>query len=78
MSESTRKSYVDAVTCMMNTPTTISASDRAEWPGVFSRYDEYVASHINLTQRVHFTVSRYHRLCDHASSNDRDSYRRIF
>lgn len=70
MSESTRRSYVSAVRCLQNTPTQISASDQAQWPGVLSRYDEYVFTHVNMTLRIRFTVSKYpQKLAEDSSSS---------
>ena len=43
MSKATRKSFTDAVTCLMNkAPTHMTAAQSAQYPGVKSRHDEYV------------------------------------
>jgi hypothetical protein len=54
MSNEDRKSFTDAITCLKQTPA--SAEGRATGPGVLSRYDEYVATHINMTMNIHVTA----------------------
>jgi tyrosinase len=53
MSNDDRKSFTDAIMCLKEVPTTVDAS---EYPGVKSRYDEYVATHINMTMGIHVTA----------------------
>jgi tyrosinase len=53
MSNQDRKSFTDAITCLKQVPTT---ADGAAYPGVKSRYDEYVATHINMTMSIHVTA----------------------
>jgi tyrosinase len=49
-----RIAYTNAVLCFQNktakTPTSLV-------PGVMSRYDDFVATHINQTLNIHYTVS---------------------
>lgn len=53
MSNQDRKSFTDAITCLKQTPTSV---DGNQYPGVKSRYDEYVATHINMTMQIHVTA----------------------
>lgn len=53
MSNEDRKSFTDAITCLKQVPTTV---DTTSMPGVKSRYDEYVATHINMTMNIHVTA----------------------
>jgi hypothetical protein len=53
MSNEDRKSFTDAIMCLKQTPTTV---DTSSMPGVLSRYDEYVATHINMTMNIHVTA----------------------
>lgn len=60
MSKEDRKSFTDAATCLMNTPPQRMRSDQAaNYPGVKSRHDEYVATHINMTMHIHATAVSY-------------------
>ncbi|KAM0694986.1 hypothetical protein Q7P36_005342 [Cladosporium allicinum] len=54
MSNEDRKSFTDAIMCLKQTPA--SAEGSATGPGVLSRYDEYVATHINMTMNIHVTA----------------------
>lgn len=47
-----RKSYIQSVLCLQKLPSQ-TPSDLA--PGARSRYDDFVATHINQTQTIHFT-----------------------
>ncbi|KAK8241318.1 hypothetical protein IWZ00DRAFT_492292 [Phyllosticta capitalensis] len=52
-----RKSYISAVKCLQaKQPIT-----RNLFEGVRSRYDDFVAAHINETDYVHFVMFRWHR-----------------
>ncbi|KAL1583098.1 hypothetical protein WHR41_08301 [Cladosporium halotolerans] len=53
MSNDDRKSFTDAVLCLKQVPTSV---DQSAYPGVQSRYDEYVATHINMTMNIHVTA----------------------
>ena len=48
-----RKQFTDAVTCLHGKPSQMSAP----YPGVKSRYDDYVALHIEQDRFVHFTAT---------------------
>ncbi|GAB7350570.1 hypothetical protein MBLNU459_g1146t1 [Dothideomycetes sp. NU459] len=50
MSKSARVAYTDAVTCLQSLP---SQLDSATYPGAKSRYDDFMAIHINMTSRIH-------------------------
>ncbi|KFA68508.1 hypothetical protein S40285_05385 [Stachybotrys chlorohalonatus IBT 40285] len=47
-----RKAYLDSVLCLQRLP---GKSDRNWAPGVRTRYDDFVAIHIHLTQSIHST-----------------------
>jgi len=52
-----RKSFTDAVTCLTQLPPQMMPEDQADqYPGIKSRYDEYVATHINYTTNIHMTA----------------------
>jgi tyrosinase len=52
MSAKERKAYISAVQCMFDSP---PQTDPAEAPGVKTRYDDFVAQHINQTLSIHGT-----------------------
>jgi tyrosinase len=57
MSNEMRKEFTDAVTCLKNmAPQVMTAAQSADFPGVKSRYDEYVATHIENTFKIHATA----------------------
>lgn len=47
--------YTDAVLCFQKLP---AKTPRSLVPGVRSRYDDFLATHINQTLSIHYTVSR--------------------
>lgn len=49
-----RKEYIRAVKCLMAAP---SKADPSFAPGAKTRYDDFVAVHINQTLTIHGTVS---------------------
>lgn len=52
-----RKSFTDAVTCLTQIPPQMMPEDQADqYPGIKSRYDEFVATHINYTTNIHMTA----------------------
>lgn len=53
MSKSERQAYTDAVTCLQRLP---SKTPAELVPGAKSRYDDFVATHINQTLKIHGTV----------------------
>ena len=53
---SERLVYIDAVKCIMRKPPLTSLKDV---PGVTSRYDDYVATHIIQADDVHFNVGSH-------------------
>lgn len=54
LSATERKSYTSAVNCLMALP---SKLDPTVVPGAKSRYDDFVAQHINQTLTIHGTGS---------------------
>lgn len=56
LSTSQKKSYISAVLCLQALP----AESGNLAPGAMSRYDDFVATHINQTLTVHGTVSYHH------------------
>lgn len=52
------------------------AAQASTYPGIRSRYDEYVATHINLTDVIHFTANfhAWHRYFIHAYETDLRTY----
>ncbi|KAI0146499.1 hypothetical protein BJ166DRAFT_502310 [Pestalotiopsis sp. NC0098] len=52
MAEADRKAYTDAVTCLQSLPAQ-TPSDLV--PGAKSRYDDFVAAHMNQTLTIHYT-----------------------
>lgn len=53
LTKAQRLSYINAVKCMMGKPSKTSAY----YGGVRSRYDDFQALHIAMTERVHYNVS---------------------
>ena len=57
MTKEKRKEFTDAVTCLKNLPPQVMTADQSsEYAGVKSRYDEYVATHIENTFKIHATA----------------------
>lgn len=52
LSETQRKAYTDAVLCLQKLP---ALTPTSLVPGVRSRYDDFVASHINQSLSIHYT-----------------------
>ena len=50
-----RLAYIDAVKCLQALPPS------APGTGATSRYEEYVVTHVNLTDRIHLVVSAFRR-----------------
>jgi hypothetical protein len=53
MSAEARHAYIDAVLCLTRSP---SKLDAKKYPGAKSRYDDFIAVHMNQTMRIHDTV----------------------
>jgi tyrosinase len=69
----TRKAFTDAVICLQNTePQIMTAAEAPNYPGVKSRYDEFVATHINYTLNIHDTADFFpwHRAFAHFLERD--------
>lgn len=47
-----RKSYINAVLCLQSRP---SILDQTKYPGAKTRYDDFLAVHINQTLTIHGT-----------------------
>ena len=56
MSNDQRKAFTDAMQCLQKAGPRNTESGSATYPGVRSRYDEYVATHINETYNIHGTA----------------------
>ncbi|OQO02007.1 hypothetical protein B0A48_12480 [Cryoendolithus antarcticus] len=68
-----RKSFTDAVECLQRLPPQVMTHEQsAQYPGVHSRYDEYVATHINYTMTIHMTADflAWHRFYVHSFEQD--------
>ncbi|EMC96482.1 hypothetical protein BAUCODRAFT_139295 [Baudoinia panamericana UAMH 10762] len=68
-----RKCFTDAVTCLISmAPMRMTADEAPYYPGVRSRYDEYVATHINYTFNIHDTANffAWHRAFIHFWEQD--------
>lgn len=73
LSNETRKSFTDAVVCLQKLkPQVMTADQAADYPGVKSRFDEYVATHINYTMNIHDTADffAWHRTFIHYLEQD--------
>jgi len=55
LSNTERKAYTDAVRCLQSKQAKTPAS---LVPGAKSRFDDWIATHINQTNTIHYTVSR--------------------
>lgn len=55
LSKCERKAYTDAVLCFQKLP---AKTPRSLVPGARSRYDDFLATHINQTLNIHYTVGR--------------------
>jgi tyrosinase len=54
ISAAQKREYIASVLCLMDKPSRFEAG---RYPGVKSRYDDFVAVHINQTMTIHETVS---------------------
>lgn len=73
MAKEERKSFTDAVQCLHHIPyQRMTDAQKADYPGVFTRYDEYVATHIEFTERIHMTADflAWHRFYIHSLEQD--------
>lgn len=71
--KATRKEFTDAVICLQKMkPQSMTADEAADYPGVHSRFDEYVATHINYTYNIHDTADffAWHRAFTHFMEQD--------
>lgn len=55
-----KKAYINSVLCLRELPS-ITPPDLA--PGAKSRYDDFVVTHINQTQIIHYTVCLSCKIC---------------
>jgi tyrosinase len=53
-----RLQYIASVQCLLEKP---AITPSAIAPGAISRYDDFVATHINQTMSIHFVVSAQQR-----------------
>ncbi|KAF2861677.1 Di-copper centre-containing protein [Piedraia hortae CBS 480.64] len=73
LDKDTRKSFTDAVACLQRmAPRRMKDSEKSSYPGVKSRYDEYVATHINYTLNIHDTANffAWHRTFTYLMEQD--------
>lgn len=71
--KATRKSFTDAVVCLQKmSPQRMTAAEAPQYPGVKSRFDEFVATHINYTMNIHDTADffAWHRAFIHFLEQD--------
>jgi hypothetical protein len=52
-----REEYIKAVLCLQSKP---PKADQTKYPGVLSRYDDFVLTHETQAMHLHSTVSRTH------------------
>ncbi|KAH8684847.1 hypothetical protein BGZ60DRAFT_366208 [Tricladium varicosporioides] len=52
-----RRAYTNAVLCLMGKPSRLAALDPSLAPGAKSRYDDFVAVHVNNTFSIHATAN---------------------
>jgi tyrosinase len=57
ISREARLQWIDAVKCLTKSP---SKLNQEEYPGAKTRYDDFVAVHINQTLHIHGTVCPTH------------------
>jgi hypothetical protein len=53
LSQEQQLEYINAVKCLQSEP----GQTQNLFSGVQSRYDDYLALHINMTEKIHFNVS---------------------
>ncbi|KAE8374837.1 hypothetical protein BDV26DRAFT_295598 [Aspergillus bertholletiae] len=75
LTQQERQEFTNAVQCLQSIPTTLSADLRQIYPGVHTRYDEFQATHINLTKVIHLTADflAWHRYFIHTFEQDLQS-----
>ena len=54
LTKAERLAYIKAFKCLQSKP----ARFQSLYPGSRSRYDDYQALHISMTEKIHFTVSQ--------------------
>ncbi|KAE8336756.1 hypothetical protein BDV24DRAFT_141215 [Aspergillus arachidicola] len=75
LTQEERQQFTDAVRCLQSIPTTLADDLRQIYPGVQTRYDEFLATHINLTSVIHMTADflSWHRYFIHTFEQDLQS-----
>lgn len=58
MTKAERRDYIQAAKCLYEAPSKLHAADPQTYPGLRSRYDDFVAVHLEQTLSIHGTVSR--------------------
>jgi hypothetical protein len=53
LTDNEKSSYINAVLCLIKKP---SKLDQTKYPGAKTRYDDFVAVHMNQTLSIHGTV----------------------
>lgn len=61
-----REEYIQAVLCLQKKP---PKADKTKYPGVMSRYDDFVLTHETQAMHLHSTVSRTYNLLTTSSEN---------
>merc|ERR1712072_1238655 len=56
MSNDQRKAFTDAIACLQDTEPRYTTAGSDAYPGVYTRYDEFVSTHINMTYHIHGTA----------------------
>ena len=54
LSKDERREYIAAAKCLIDSP---SKYEAGRYPGVVTRYEDFVAVHVNQTGTIHGTVS---------------------
>ena len=72
LSNPQRRAFIDAILCLQQLP---SQTPPEFAPGAKTRYDDFIATHINQTAQIHFTVrSRQPRFAPTDSSLNRERF----
>ena len=58
LSDGEKKAYITAVQCLTSAPSKLNPT---KYPGAKTRFDDFVAVHINQTLTIHGTVSLQER-----------------
>ncbi|KAB8227288.1 tyrosinase family protein [Aspergillus alliaceus] len=72
LSQMERREFIEAVQCLQNIPTNLSDDLKEIYPGVKTRFDEFLATHIELVGFIHMTADflAWHRFFIHSFEQD--------